>query len=235
MNEQGEHIVVYRPLSKMSVVATILALIGLTSLLVPQLLFAPFFAVVCAVVALWRIRSSDGETTGAGLAMFALFVSLFCVSNVISHYMFHSRRLVRESRGHAEAFFDLLAHEQLYQAHQLMLPEHERHRQGADLATYYKTAQADPFANRKAPSELMETAFEDPAMKELVEYLQSGKRPKYVRPLGCEYETDFQTVRLEYQLERADDLFMVVFRRRIDPETGETSWQFWASGKKGAV
>lgn len=210
----------YQYLSKTAVVATIVSVIGLLGLLVPLLALISLIGLVLSGIALSQISRSDGTLSGRGMARVSLFISLAVLGNAIGYQVTKSNRLAAEARKKAEVFIEHVAAGERKVAHQLMLPVEQRAPQGVGLEFYYQQPRGD-----STPQTQMESTFQDTDMKRLVEYLESGARPQFIRSLGTTSKMYAYNVNLEYKMPDGE-VCMITMCRTYRPETKQNFWNF---------
>jgi hypothetical protein len=110
----------YQSLCPWATLALILAILSPTALVTPLLLAIPAAAVGAALLALARIRRSDGALTGARMARWAMTIAIACVIAPIVRDQVRNALMRRQTTAVAEAWLAQVAQGQVAESRALL-------------------------------------------------------------------------------------------------------------------
>jgi hypothetical protein len=196
----------YRPLSQLAIVCLVVSVLSPLALVIPVLWIIPLVAIVLAALSLRAIAASEGELRGRGLAATALALALLFLSWAVAGEVSTNVVLARQSRQHAETWWQLIHEGRTYEAHQLTLGHSVRLPADVSLEEMYEGETETETASQHDHSEgfeamdmfvpemhnpgQLQTAYREfmdsPAMENL-DQVHSSLRVQYERSLGRAY------------------------------------------------
>ncbi len=204
--EKELHDADYRPLSALSIVAFVIALISAITFF--QIAFIPVCVVAfgLAVFAIMRARSEDKEVAGVNLAWAAMFFAGFFFCSTLSARMFEKTDHWTTARGHAEQWFEMIQKGETEQAHHLTLPNYDRQAKDIDLKDYYapENRKLDASISGRQPQTGYESYWEELyPQKQILKDGQDGKL-EFVRNGTYKKIADGQLFSMIYRYTPAD-------------------------------
>jgi hypothetical protein len=112
----------YRAPSAWGPVALLLGIISAVAVIGPLLWILPATAAIVSIVALWRIRASDGQLVGRGMAVLGLALAIFFGMAGPARTLSREYWLDTRADRFAHGFVELLENGMKYEAHQLTKP-----------------------------------------------------------------------------------------------------------------
>jgi hypothetical protein len=237
-SELGD-VVEHRPVSKLAVVAVVLAIISPLAIATRVMWLVPLLGLIVSLLALWSVRRSERRPYGRKAAVISLLVTLFVLGCAPTRYLIQRRLVMQQSRQHAETWFQIALHGNLPRAHQLTKEFGERLPRGTDLEMAYAADSADrsvtdPRAAVLMPSlrQTMDSMFKQPPISEILAAGPKAK-PRYVRTtqFGDESATGLTTVKMRYDIEYEEDgvshviPIEMVLERQIEFGRGIVVWR----------
>ncbi len=216
----------YPPVSRLAVLALVLAIVACGALFSPLMVCFAVAAVLVAAAALWSIARAPQPSLGRKAAVAALLLGvLFGVWGT-------TWRLVREqvvyaqARQRADHWLQLVQTGRLQEAHQLHLSHESRQAPGADLQEYYKN-------NREAKLGLESYLAGEPT-RQIVEAGERGslrflERENVLNEDYAGQKSDLVTLR--YALDLLENgqpktlIFLVQMARKVDRGGAEAHWE----------
>lgn len=233
---ETDDVQLYRPLSRLAVLAFALALTSPLALFHPLLWLLPVAAVCVAVAALVAIAGSDQTMAGRWLAVAALSLGAFFGGWAPAQQWTRQALLHRHGRQFAAEWLELVRDGKLHQAHQLHLPYADRLPPGDSLERFYQ--QDDPTLMATAegalpttPADDFRRLFQAPPLRDLVKLGRRGSlryvgsaRPAYGG--GAHEEFVSEQFVLEYSQDGAErKLPLVVTLKRTWDDSRNAYWQ----------
>jgi hypothetical protein len=116
----------YRTISGWAIAALVLGIFSGAAVLGPILWLIPVFGLAVSWISLRKIKNSEGQLSGGGVAVLGLLLALFFGAAGPARTI--TRRVWLESRAErfAQAFIDLLERDKPFAAHQLTRPAASR-------------------------------------------------------------------------------------------------------------
>lgn len=109
----------YRPFSVTAALAIVLAVAGGLAFTSNYLIWIPWAAIACALVALRSIHNAGGELAGRKVALLALFLGALLATASTTRSLTRVWWLEARAQRAGEHWFDLLSEGRLYEAYQL--------------------------------------------------------------------------------------------------------------------
>lgn len=136
-SEEVDELPEYRSVSGEAIVGLILALLSPLALVRTILIGIPIAAAVLCLVALWRIRASQGHRIGKMPAIVGLGLACLFAAAAPAQVIAYNRTLQARATPIAMAWLDALRHREPQKAHQLTNPHLTRLPLTDDLWPYY--------------------------------------------------------------------------------------------------
>lgn len=124
----------YRSVSWAAIMAVILGFASILAVFNPLLVAVAVAATGLSLFALWQIAARPEVLSGRGLALTALFVSVFFMVFAPTRLGIRSRLVQRRGQELADAFLNLLKEGKAYEAHQLSNLKHRSPSQLPDMS-----------------------------------------------------------------------------------------------------
>lgn len=118
-----EEEVAYRQVSPIAVIALALGVCSLVAFVGPEFLPVPLAAIGAALLALGKIRRSDGALTGEGLARLAIALALAFAAGALVRESVRDTLMQRQAADTARQWLDLLAKGRTKDARELLSPD----------------------------------------------------------------------------------------------------------------
>jgi hypothetical protein len=208
-----------KTISRAALVALVLGLFSALTLVSLLLAFIPLLTIVLGALSLRSIRASEGRVVGAWPAAIGVCMATFFLGWSVTQSF--SRELTLEGHGRrfAEAWLALVAKGDLQQAHQMMVPAHNRILSAELRKEFYEK-------NPKALEEL-NTLFSRPPLNEFI--AQGPAVPfRFDTPAGGDRTGYQDRVVLKYLFDRSDGSsqpLWITVRREYHVEEGHADWE----------
>jgi hypothetical protein len=216
----------YSPVSRLAVLALVLAIFACGAVVSPLMVCFAVAAVLVAVAALWSIARAPRPPLGRKVAIAALLLGvLFGVWGT-------TWRLVREqvvyvqAQQRADQWLQLVRTGRLQEAHQLHLAHESRQAPGADLKEYYKN-------DREARFEV-ESYFRAEPLRQIIEAGERGslrflQGDNLLDETYSGQKTDLVTLRYALDSPEKDPsktlVFLVTMARKVASGGAEAYWE----------
>ncbi len=221
---ESDTIAEYPSVSRLAVLALVLAALGVGAVFSQLLVCVAVAAALTAVAALRSIARAERPLLGRKAAVAALLVSALFAAWGITWRAVREQVIYAGARQQADKWLQLVQAGRLHEAHQLHLAHENRQVPGADLQAYYKT-------DREARFEYESYLRSDP----LRQIIEAGERGT-VRFLSCEgvvnephmpQTTDVVTLRyaLDTPAPGQPLVFLVLVARRLASDGAEAEWE----------
>ena len=139
LHDDVQAVAQYRSVSSLAVLSAVLGVGSLLALVSEVLLVVPLLGIVCAVLALRRIATSEEQLAGRGAALVGLALSLAVGSGVYVRDVVRDRLIAAEAKQWGLEWCELLLDGQLLTALELKNPPESRRTFDDSLAEYYET------------------------------------------------------------------------------------------------
>jgi hypothetical protein len=138
MSSEAGRETAYRTISGWSVAALLLGILSGAAVVGPILWLIPVFGIAVSWIALAKIKRSEGQLSGWGVAVLGLLLAIFFGAAGPARAI--TRHVWLESRAEkfAQAFIDLLKHDKAFAAHQLT--------RNASTRKPFAVEEPDPYA-----------------------------------------------------------------------------------------
>lgn len=202
--ESDKSLLQYRSLSWAAVLALLLALLSMVAVFNPLLVIVAFAGTGLSLIALRQIYSKPDVLSGRGVALAALFLSVFSLVFAPTRAVTRSRLLQQRAQQLAEAFLGYLQEGKTFDAHQLSNLKH------IDLS------QPPPEPGTDT-SKLTKSDFQAFEEKEIIASIKA-----------IQHHFSFRLEAIESQ-RTYNDMEVFIFRYRLDPDagTGKKSFPVW--------
>ncbi len=130
----------YRELSRLAIVALIVAVFSVLAIVHPLLWIAPVLGFVLSTLSLRQLSRPESPTGGKAMSAVALCLSLFFLAYAPTRAISHERMLYQLAQDKATSWLELLRTGRVQEAHQLSLPQMTRHQGSDSLEEYYQGA-----------------------------------------------------------------------------------------------
>ncbi|MEC8556501.1 MAG: hypothetical protein VXZ82_15945 [Planctomycetota bacterium] len=199
-------------ISKLAVIALILAILSGLSIISPGVVFVSVVAVVLALIAGIRIQR-DSQLGGGHAAMLALVISCFTGAWSITAARQTNQKLYGLGAVHAKTYLEAIASGETFQAMEMRKEEHAREVIGAQLGLKYG-------GESKVKAEL-DQFLGKPGTKLIQE---SGRDSQWELSKGLSTQQADETHRIvllmQNQKNTSQQIVVTLFRRFVDSDEG---------------
>ncbi len=223
---QDEQLPELRSVSGLAVAALVLGIVSAGAVAVPLMWVVAAAGVAVAGVALGSIAKDPGRKLGRSAAVAGMVLSLLFASWGVSNYLTRQRLIYRQAEEFAQRWLQMVLDGKLREAHQLTIPQSERHAPETDLVKFYEANEERRFAYddfwKQSPLsaliELPENASCRLVGDERMETDRdsSGRTESVTLQFEVQYERDGRLQRLPVQM---------VMARTRERYSGEASWR----------
>jgi len=112
LHEEDGDLQQYRAVSRAALLACLLGILSVLVFASLSLLVIPIAATLLAIAALRAIAGSDGALIGRPLAYVGLGLALGCAAAAVGYHTMHRQQLIRDAKGVATLWFELLQQDQ---------------------------------------------------------------------------------------------------------------------------
>lgn len=164
--ELPEDLVEYRPVSHLAIAAFVTAVLSISAIFSPLLLFVPVIAIVLALAALSSIKRDRRPVAGKTLAFVALAGGIFFGSWAVTRSATRSQLISGQAQNYARQWLEMVRRGELEKAHQLSLRQPQRITRAITPERFYQE-------NEQSRKEL-ESFFSAPPLDEIVNLGERG-------------------------------------------------------------
>ena len=211
----------YRPISRLSVLALLLALATPLALLGQVLWLVPMVAILIAIIAL-RQLAANPSLVGRNLVLSSLAVAIFFGATAMTRAVLRTWLLYHQARPVSLAWLELVRQGQWEQAHQCTMPLRQRQPSGTSLASFYE--------NTEEAKERLDSFFEQPALASFIRVARKGQMrfvsmDDYVQDRDIDYLTT-RFVAVTTEPDQGGGVRILVHTKRVvDARTRKVHWE----------